>query len=229
VTRLPLLVLTLGAIALTAGCGSSKNKPKATIPAPTIRPSIVAFSGPDAVPCGKKGQVKTVSFRYETKNATSVGPEIDGQNPGAQAGYPPHKGTMRFSYACPGPHTLTISAFNQKGQSVSKSAQVVPYSGGAARGVRPRIVKFKGPHAVPCGKNGQAKTVPYEYATKNAVAVEPEIDGQSIGAQAGYEPKSGTMRFPYICPGPHTMTIIALGKSNQTAKRSAGVEPESSG
>jgi hypothetical protein len=131
VPRVSLLALTLVAAGLAAGCGGgSKNKPKTTIPAPTVRPSIVKFSGPNAVPCGKKGHVKSVSFHYETKNATSVAPEIDGQNPGAQAGYPPRKGTMRFSYVCPGPHTLTISAFNAKGQSASKSAKVEPESSG---------------------------------------------------------------------------------------------------
>jgi len=131
VRRLALLAVALTVAALAAGCGGgSKNPRKTTIPAPTIRPTVVRFSGPDAVPCGKKGQVKTVSFRYETKNATSVEPQIDGENPGAQAGYPPRKGTMRFSYMCPGPHTLTITAFNPKGQSASKTAKVEPESSG---------------------------------------------------------------------------------------------------
>jgi len=131
VPRLAPLALALIAAGLATGCGGgSKNPRKTTIPAPTIRPSVVQFAGPNALRCGKKGRVKTVSFRYETKNATSVEPQIDGQNPGAQAGYPPRKGTMRFSYRCPGPHTLSITAFNPKGQSASKSVKVEPESSG---------------------------------------------------------------------------------------------------
>ncbi len=74
--------------------------------------------------------MQTVEFKYETKNANAVEPEIDGQAPGAQAGYDPNSGTMRFAYVCPGPHTLTISAFGRGGKTVSKSADVVPESSG---------------------------------------------------------------------------------------------------
>jgi hypothetical protein len=127
-------VLVIAFVAAAAGCGSSSKKaePKTTIPAPTIKPTIAKFDGPDSVSCGKKGITKTVTFAYATRNATAVEPEIDGQSPGMQAGYPPRRGQMHFSYMCPGPHTLTISAFNQKGQSVSKSARVVPSSGGSS-------------------------------------------------------------------------------------------------
>ena len=125
-------VVLLALAAASAGCGHSSEKPerKTTIPAPTIKPMIVEFKGPESVSCGKQGTIETVSFAYATRNANSVEPEIDGQAPGMQAGYPPRRGQMHFSYMCPGPHTLTITAFNQKGQSVSKSASVVPAGGG---------------------------------------------------------------------------------------------------
>ncbi len=100
---------------------------------------------------------------------------------------------------------------------------------GGKSSTAPEIVKFDGPGVVPCsGKRGEQHTVEYKYETKNAEAVSPEIDGQAIGAQAGYDPDSGTMRFTYICPGPHTFTISAFGH-NQTVSTSADVEPESSG
>jgi hypothetical protein len=92
----------------------------------------------------------------------------------------------------------------------------------------PQIVKFDGPSAVPCGKKRQIKSVSFRYATRNANAVEPSVDHQAIGAQAGYDPRGGTMRFPYICPGPHIVTISAFGHG-KTASRSVTLEPESSG
>ncbi|HEX9415995.1 MAG TPA: hypothetical protein VF895_04745 [Gaiellaceae bacterium] len=114
-----LLVCALAAVGLVAGCGGGSSGPE-----------IVKFSGPDIVPCGKSGEVKTVAFQYETKNATAVEPEIDGQPPGAQAGYDPNSGTMSFAYICPGPHTMTITASGKGGKTVSKSAQIEPSSSG---------------------------------------------------------------------------------------------------
>ena len=124
--------LLLALVVATAGCGHSAKKPArtTTIPAPTLKPLIVRFDGPSSVSCGKKGTIKSVTFAYVTRNASSVEPEIDGQSPGMQAGYAPRRGQMHFSYKCPGPHTLTITAFDQKGQSASRSARVVPASGG---------------------------------------------------------------------------------------------------
>lgn len=110
------------AVAVTAalaGCGKKASGPE-----------IVTFTGPSVVSCGTSGQTKTVSFTYKTKNATSVEPEVDGQSPGAQAGYDPTGGTMSFPYICPGPHTVTITAMDDKGKSVSKSATLEPSSAG---------------------------------------------------------------------------------------------------
>ena len=113
-----LLVAVTAATVVLAGCGGSSG------------PQIVTFKGPSAVSCAKNGSIKTVSYVYATKNATAVEPEIDGQPPGAQAGYDPNAGHMRFAYACPGPHKLTITASNDKGKSVSKTVTVEPSSGG---------------------------------------------------------------------------------------------------
>jgi hypothetical protein len=125
-----LLVCAIAALVAVVGCGSSGEK-KTTTSATTGTtasklPRIIVFKGPSAVPCGKKGEIHTLVFVYMTRNATSVEPEIDGEAPGAQAGYDPRGGKMRFNYICPGPHTLTISAFNDSGQSASRSVGVVP-------------------------------------------------------------------------------------------------------
>ncbi|MBA3717484.1 MAG: hypothetical protein H0W87_04560 [Actinobacteria bacterium] len=182
------------------------------------KPEIVTFDGPSTVSCTGT-ETKTVSFQYETTNATTVDPEIDGQAVGAQAGYDPGSGTMNFPYVCPGPHTVTISAGGANGQTASKSATVEPEGGGAAT---PQILEFNGPDVASCGTAGDTVTLSYSYRAKNATAVSPEIDGQNPGAQAGYNPVHGVMRFNYICPGPHTLTITAFGKNNTSA--SAGVE-----
>jgi hypothetical protein len=124
------LIVSVFLAGLAAGCGGSSKKSTTTSSTPTTpaakAPEIVTFKGPSAVPCQKKGQIKTVSFRYETRNATAVEPEIDGQAPGAQAGYDPAGGTMRFEYKCLGPHRLTITAFGKGGKQASKTATVGP-------------------------------------------------------------------------------------------------------
>jgi hypothetical protein len=104
-------------LALVAGgCGGKSSS----------APEIVRFDGPSSVQCGKKATIHTVLFKYETKNVTAVSPEIDGQAIGAQAGYDPQSGTMRFFYKCPGPHEFTISAFGKSKKSVSKTVTVEP-------------------------------------------------------------------------------------------------------
>lgn len=189
------------------------------------KPEIVTFDGPSAVSCTGT-ETTTVSFKYETKNAKAVDPEVDGQAVGAQAGYDPHSGTMNFPYVCPGPHTVTIDASGANGQSATKTARVVPASGGTAA---PQILEFNGPDVASCGASGDTVTLSYSYRTKNAEAVEPEIDGQNPGAQAGYDPVHGVMRFNYVCPGPHTLTITASGKNNTSTSKSVDVEPSSAG
>jgi hypothetical protein len=92
----------------------------------------------------------------------------------------------------------------------------------------PQILVFKGPSSVSCTKQGQTKTVAFIYKTKGAEAVEPEVDHNAIGAQAGYPPDGGTMRFPYQCDGPHTLTITA-SKGNKSVSKSVTVEPSSGG
>jgi hypothetical protein len=192
----------------------------------TGKPEVVAFDGPSTVTC-KGDETVTVDFQYETKNATTVDPEIDGEAVGAQAGYDPHSGTMSFPYQCPGPHTLTIDIGGTNGQSANKSA-VVSSTGGSAS-AKPQILEFNGPDVASCGASGDTVTLSYSYRTKNATTVEPEIDGESPGAQAGYPPVHGVMRFAYVCPGPHTLTITAFGKNDQSTNESVDVAPSGSG
>ena len=37
------------------------------------------------------------------------------------------------------------------------------------------------------------------------------------------------MRFAYVCPGPHTLTIMAFGKNDQSTSASVDVAPSGSG
>jgi hypothetical protein len=171
------------------------------------------------------GSQKVVSFKYETKNAEAVDPEIDGQAVGAQAGYDPNSGTMRFPFTCPGPHTLTISATGND-KTVSKSQKVTSTGGGTGT---PQILEFNGPDTASCAKSGATVTLSYSYRTKGATAVEPEVDGQNPGAQAGYPAAHGVMRFNYVCPGPHKLTITAFGKNNASISKSVHVQPASAG
>ena len=189
------------------------------------RPEIVTFAGPSTVSCSGDG-TKTVSFRYETQNAKTVDPEVDGETVGAQAGYDPDSGTMNFPYECPGPHTLTIDAGGANGQSATRSVTVTSSGGGTAA---PQILEFNGPDVASCGASGDTVTLSYSYRTKGATAVEPEIDGEPVGASAGYPPRHGVMRFSYVCPGPHTLTITASGKNNASTSKSIDVEPSSAG
>lgn len=191
------------------------------------KPEVVTFEGPSTVSCSGT-ETTTVAFKYETKNATAVDPEIDGQAVGAQAGYDPASGTMSFPYVCPGPHTLTIDVSGANGQNVTKSAKVVPEGGGGGQGT-PQILEFNGPDTASCGSAGDTVTLSYSYRAKNATAVGPEIDGQNPGAQAGYNPVHGVMRFDYICPGPHTLTITAFGKGSASTSQSVDVNPSSAG
>ena len=83
---------------------------------------------------------------------------------------------MSFPYQCPGPHTLTIDVGGANGQSVNKSAIVAldrrKHGGEAAN------FEFNGPDVASCGASGDTVTLSYSYRTKNATAVEPEIDGE---------------------------------------------------
>jgi|ERR671924_553201 predicted small lipoprotein YifL len=140
-TRAVLLLAAVVLVFALAGCGNSgklpgpgakkattvtkKRKPPAEPPAGNV-PIILRFDGPGSVRCTRKGQRRTVIFRYRTRRATAVEPSVDGQAIGAQAGYNPKQGRMRFPYKCPGPHTVTITATNNLGHSASRSVGVSP-------------------------------------------------------------------------------------------------------
>lgn len=111
-----------GGTTTTATTTSTTTTPKKPFPL------IVTFTGPTVVSCVGT-ETKTVVYTYKTKYTTSVEPEVDGQPPGAQAGYDPAGGKMRFPYECPGPHKVSIFAQNDVGHATA-SAQIVPSSGG---------------------------------------------------------------------------------------------------
>ena len=86
--------------------------------------------------------------------------------------------------------------------------------------VAPQIVKFYGPSVVRCRKAGDAVRVKYKYATIHASAVKGRIDGVRRGVRRAGSPARGTMRFRYVCDGPHTIAIIARSPTGATASSS---------
>jgi len=82
-----------------------------------LPPKILKFDGPNAVSC-RKGETRVVSYEYSTRNAVRVEASIDSRPVGAPPSFPPAHGTIGFGYACPGPHTLRITAFGAGDLSV---------------------------------------------------------------------------------------------------------------
>ena len=118
-TRRLLLACTLALVVFAAGCGGGKKAPE-----------IVAFDGPsERLVHGGGHQERLVRVRDERRRGGRS--QIDGQAVGAQAGYDPDSGTMRFPYLCPGPHTLIISATGNN-QTITESQRVT--STGTATG-----------------------------------------------------------------------------------------------
>jgi hypothetical protein len=65
----------------------------------------------------------------------------------------------------------------------------------------------------------------FEYATRNATAIEPSIDGRPPpGMQLGHYPPRGTLTLAYVCPGPHTLKITALGDGGLSVSSSVGFD-----
>ena len=119
------LPLVAAVVAMAAsGCGGEaepRSSQAATAPFPDATPDIVAFDGPQVVECAANGEVKVLSFAYQTKNATAVEAEIDGVTPPGGAVHDPGGGTVNFEYVCPGPHTLKFSAFGTESRAASTS------------------------------------------------------------------------------------------------------------
>ena len=94
---------------------------------PSTAVSITKFMAPASVVCPSSppSAVVTVKIKYATVNATSVEFTIDGQSPGAGAGYNPSNGTASLSFPCnKSSHKYTIIASPDKGSSQKQSKVV---------------------------------------------------------------------------------------------------------
>ena len=142
-------------------------------------------------------------------------------------------GAAGFALAgCSGSESRVGTATSTKGATQAQSADLPS----------PRIAKFKGPDFVKC-RGRETHTLLFRYATKNHVqSVEAQVDGRPPTAHAIYDLRRGTIRFPYVCPGPHTFKITATGKDkgfvsagvtfdsrNRADSATYGVRIESSG
>ena len=108
----------------TAGCGGARGSGSANgpnTPSQESIPDIVKFDGPSIISCSTSGEIKVVSFAYETKNAAAVKPEVDGVAPAGGAAYDPGSGTVNFDYVCPGPHTFKLSAVGENNRAAVDS------------------------------------------------------------------------------------------------------------
>jgi hypothetical protein len=83
---------------------------------------------------------------------------------------------------------------------------------GATEAPSVRIVRFRGPNFVRC-RGGETHMLLFRYAMKNAQTIDPRVDARPLAAHAVYDLRRGTIRFPYVCPGPHSFKITARGKN----------------
>jgi len=77
---------------------------------------------------------------------------------------------------------------------------------------------------VSCNANGENVVVPFVYEVTNATAVEPLVDGVVSPPAASIDGENATLAFKYVCPGPHTLTISAVGKDKRTATASVSFD-----
>jgi hypothetical protein len=116
---------------------------------------------------------------------------------------------------------LGAVGFALAGCSGSKRSAVTTTSTeGVTEAPSVRIVRFRGPNFVRC-RGGETHMLSFRYAMKNAQTIDPRVDARPVAAHAIYDLRRGTIRFPYVCPGPHSFKITATGKNNGFA--SAGV------
>ena len=122
------------AVGLSTGGGVGLGPVRQTGPPPRITPEIVRFDGQRFVRCRTAGAAVRVEYKYATIRASSVEGRIDGVSRGVLRAGSTDRGTMRFRYVCPGPHTFTITArapggtatqsirFNKRNHAVGYSA-----------------------------------------------------------------------------------------------------------
>jgi len=208
-----------GALVL-AGCAPatpSGTAPTSAAPAtvtvtasPTTGPSsnqpvITSFSVIPDVTCS--GTTSSVPMAWSTRNAQTVGFEVDGAPVPAGAGYPVN-GTGNIAVPCDGKeHEVALVAGGAGGRA-SVSRQVNTATSPPPVGA-PLVTRFHMLEDVTCP--GGTAEVAAAWVTQNASAVNFSVDGQPLPASAGF-PTTGTGNIAVPCDGnDHKVTLTATG------------------
>lgn len=197
----------------------AEGSPPASGPsAPGSGPVITAFHVIGEITCS--GSSAPAPASWSTRGAQTVSFEVDGQAPGAGAGYPV-SGTGDIPVPCDGrEHEVEIVAA-AGGTQVTRSAHVNT-SGGPPPAGSPAISNFQILGDVSC-PSGPSVDVAASWTTTDADAISFSVDGQPLPAAAGFAP-SGSGEVPVPCDGrAHKVTLTASGQGGAQAALSRSV------
>lgn len=234
-------VVLVAAAAALMSCSNQPVTPSAVdAPAagPTASGSPTSAAGPTTTPGGGpvitafhvigeltcSGPSAAAPASWTTLGAQTVSFEVDGQAPGAGAGYPV-SGTGNIPVPCDGrEHEIEIVAAAGAAQ-VTRSAHVNT-SGGAPPAGSPTISAFQILGDVSCPA-GAPVEVAASWTTQDAQAISFSVDGQPLPAAAGF-PTSGSGNVPVTCDGQaHKVTLTASGPGGTQAALSRSVNTSS--
>jgi hypothetical protein len=169
-------------------------------------PVITSFSVIPDVTCS--GTTSSVPTAWSTRNAQTVGFEVDGAPVTAGAGYP-LSGTGNVAVPCDGKeHEVALVAGGAGGRA-SVSRQVNTTNSPPPAGA-PLVTRFHMLEDVTC-PGGSTAEVAAAWVTQNASAVNFSVDGQPLPAAAGF-PTTGTGNIAVPCDGnDHKVTLTATG------------------
>ena len=175
-----------------------------TLPAAETEPVITSFSVIPDVTCS--GSTSSVPMAWSTRNAQTVGFEVDGAPVPAGAGYPV-SGTGNVAVPCDGKeHEVALVAGGAGGRA-SVSRQVNTATSPPPVGA-PLVTRFHMLEDVTC-PGGSTAEVAAAWVTQNASAVNFSVDGQPLPAAAGF-PTTGTGNIAVPCDGnDHKVTLTA--------------------
>jgi hypothetical protein len=203
--------VVLVAIGSSSRASIARHINTSNTPPPNTAPSISAFDLLDDVTC--TGSTVEVAAGWATRNAQAVNFSVDGLPLPAAAGFPV-TGAGNIPVPCDGnAHKVTLTATGtgspaSLSRSVNTSDTPPPPPVGA-----PVITAFQVIDDVTC--SGAQVSVPTSWATRNAQTVNFQVDGQPVGAGAGY-PVNGVGNVAVPCDGrAHQVTLVAAGPGGQ--------------
>jgi len=90
----------------------------------------------------------------------------------------------------------------------------------------PEILSWTGPENANCQADTEVVTLTFRWRTRNAEAIDFEIDGVPPGASAGAGP-SGSIDLPFECDrASHTYTLTASNTAGDTVTKNLTVQSE---